>query len=347
MLRRGLGACDIFAVEVIEGADWREMVPDLERVEPANDEDFRARTIVALQSLGADEHTDHLIALLTASSVEARMTAAIGARRFSLAALRGPLLERVRRDPSSLVRHHAAESLLELADVYPRDLFAHPALAAAILGKGNRGPGLGEMFGLQIPLSADDQALCDAGAAELDSEISARLEAGRCAPPVPLQTLELHSVPLNEHALALLAEESVGSCERTLAFVIVVRAPGGLDEASRFSSVFLSHGTNEVQTSIGTLPAAVPLRYRLARHLLTVGGQILDTSRTNVAVLSVNASGVSVAYQQFQALRFSRDRAHRPAQASWAMANHAEVEATVHQLLDRSAELRKLVADRP
>jgi len=347
MLRRGLATCDTVAVQVIERAGWREMLPDLKRVEAADDEDFRAETILALSALGsADDLTDDLIALLVARSAQARMTAAIGARRFSLARLRGPLLDRVRRDPSSLVRHHAAESLLELADVYPRDLFSHPALGAAIAGNANGGPSLGEMLGLQVPLGPDEQALCDAGAAELDAEISARLKAGPCAPPVPLTTVQLHSVPVNEHVVALAAEDSVGSCQRTLAFVIILRARDGLDRTARLSSMFLSHGKKEVETSIATRPAPAVLRYQPAGHRLTVGGHVLDTTQANVAVFSVDATGVSVAYQRSQMLAFSRAPSDRPAEAPWAMTNHAEVEAAVHQLIDRSPELQSLVANR-
>src|SRR5204863_8127192 len=132
MLRRGIRACDFFAAEAIEGAGWRSLMPDLTKAVDAPNWNFRVHVVLALKALGStDDLTDHLIACLGAPSTDARMIAAMGARRFSLDRLRTPLLDRVRRDPSWLVRFHAAESLLELADIYPRELREHPAIAAA------------------------------------------------------------------------------------------------------------------------------------------------------------------------------------------------------------------------
>jgi hypothetical protein len=136
MLRHGLDACSTVAVSAIEGAGWRDLVPDLTRaVATLGSPEFRAHVIVALKALGSrDDFSDELIGVLGAGSVQARITAAMGARHFSLERFRGPLLDRVRQDPSSFVRYHAADSLFELADIYPRELSDHPALMAAMAG---------------------------------------------------------------------------------------------------------------------------------------------------------------------------------------------------------------------
>src|SRR5262249_49514157 len=105
MLRRGLAACSTSAVSAIERAGWRDLVPDLVPAVAFNDADFRARVILALHELGnRDDFTEDLIMVLGLGSDQARMTAAMGARHFSLQRFRRPLLDRVREDRSFDVR---------------------------------------------------------------------------------------------------------------------------------------------------------------------------------------------------------------------------------------------------
>ena len=98
------------------------------------------------------------------------MTAAMGARHFSLDRVRGPLLDRVRQDPAWLVRYHAAESLFALADIYPRELSGHPALMAALAGKSPMNESLLEGLGVPPPLTAEERAHLAGAADRLDSE---------------------------------------------------------------------------------------------------------------------------------------------------------------------------------
>lgn len=178
MLRRGLAACSTLAVSAIEGAGWQDLVPDLTRaVAFPSESAFRAQVILALKALGSrDDFSDQLIAVLSSGSTGARITAAMGARHFSLARFRGPLLDRVRQDPSWLVRNHAAESLLALADIYPRELVGHPALMAAVVGKSRNEASLLEGLGLPAPLTMETRERLAGAADQLDAEINARLD---------------------------------------------------------------------------------------------------------------------------------------------------------------------------
>ena len=58
----------------------------------------------------------------------------MGARRFRRDGITKALLETVRRDKEYLVRYQAAQSLLELGDIYPRDIADHRRLFEAISG---------------------------------------------------------------------------------------------------------------------------------------------------------------------------------------------------------------------
>jgi hypothetical protein len=228
MLRRGLAACSTFAVSAIERAGWRDLVPDLARAVAADDPDFRAHVILALKELGDSvDFTDELIAILSSGSTEARITASMGARQFSIDRLRRPLLDRVRQDPSWLVRVHAAESLYQLADIYPRDLNDHPAIAAALHGDPAQIGSPRDLLGLSPPLTAEQRARLAVASNQLDAEITERLSAGPCSKPVPPTMVDIHVIPVNERRImTLTVEETVGSCERKLAFVVFLESPG-------------------------------------------------------------------------------------------------------------------------
>jgi hypothetical protein len=345
MLRRGLGACSSFAVSAIQGAGWRDLIPDLTRAVAADSSEFRAHVILALEDLGSrDDFSDELIAVLSTGSTQARMTAAMGARRFSLERFRGPLLDRVRQDPSWLVRNHAAQSLYVLADIYPRDLHDHPDVAMAVSGEAGRGAALVGLLDRPPPLTAEQRARLAVAAEKLDAEIAARLAAGRCWKPTPPTTVDLHVIPVNaRRAVALTVEETVGSCERKLAFLVFVESAGGFGRW-RVGGV---SGGDPLKTELPTPPSPVTVTYTRATGLLTVGALTIDPAKSNVAVLSAGTKGVEVRYQGKLNLTFERHG--RPAYETGVsmMDSRPEIELAVRALVDRTPEVRGLVGGAP
>lgn len=344
MLRRGIQACSVFAAEAIEGAGWRTLIPDLKKAVAAPDWDFRVHVVLALKELGStDDLTADLIACLGAPSTDARMTAAMGARRFALDRLRAPLLDRVRRDPSYLVRIHAAESLLDLADIYPPDLEGHPAIFSALVdARDAKSPPLLRVFGLERPPTPDEIARHGRAADLLDAAITERLAAGPCPKSTPLKTIDLYTLPVNDHIVALTVEESVGPCERTLAFVVFLQSANGFD---RWMAAGTS-GRDPLDTSIATLPKPISLKYSRAGNTLRVGSVDLDAAKGNVLVLAIGSNGVTVRHQSKQSLSFRRS-GRAGSEPIPLLRFRSEVAAAVRALLDRSPDLRDLVSGGP
>jgi hypothetical protein len=346
MLRRGLDACSTVAVSAIEGAGWRDLVPDLTRaVATLGSPQFRAHVIVALKVLGSrDDFSGELIGVLGAGPVQARITAAMGARHFSLERFRGPLLDRVRQDTSSLVRYHAAESLLELADIYPRELGDHPALMAAMAGKSPKNESLLEALGVPAPLTAEERARLAGAADQLDAEIRARLAEGRCSKPVVPSGIDLHVIPVRDpHIVTLTVEESIGSCERKLAFVVFLESPAGFGRWLEAGS----SGRDPFRVQIKTVPNPVTVSYSRGTRLLIVGTFTLDTSKANVAVVSARANGVVARYRQELDLTFARDGHPPPWTGMGFLDAQPEITVEVRKLLARVPELQGLVTGVP
>ena len=342
MLRRGLAACSTFAVSAIEGAGWRDLVPDLTRaVAFTGEPEFRAHVILALKALGSrDDFSEQLIAVLTSGSTEARIIAAMGARHFSLDRFRVPLLDRVRQDPAWLVRYHAAESLFVLADIYPRELRGHPALMAALAGKSAHDPSLLESLGFSPPLTPEARARLAGAAEQLEAEISARLAAGRCSKPVTPRMIDLHVIPVGDpHIATLTVEESIGSCERRLAFVVFLESPAGFGRWLGAGSM----GRDPIRVELATAPRPVTVSYSRASRLLTVGELALDTAKGNVAVLSTGPNGVTVRYQRELGLVFERDHRAQPATGVSLLDARPEIIEEVRKLLEGAPELQALV----
>jgi hypothetical protein len=88
------------------------------------------------------------------------------------------------------------------------------------------------------------------------------------------------------------------------------------------------------------------MKYSRATRLLTLGSASIDTTRTNVAVLSVGPSGVTVRHQSRQNLTFPRHGPPPPGSVD-LLRFQPEVGAAVRALLDRSPELRALIAAPP
>jgi len=338
MLRRGIKACDFLAVETIAAAGWRALVPDLRPAATAEDADLRARVVIALKRLGStDDVTDDLIAVLSAPSMDARMTAAIGARLFSLDRLRAPLLERVRRDPSWFVRLHAAESLLQLAGVEPPDVNQHPRIAEALADRPGRQESPHDFFELRPPPKEDLERYAEA-ARLLDAAITERLAAGACPKPEPLTTIDLHFVRVSDHVAALTVEDGIGPCDRTLAFVALVRAEGGF----RGLSIGIMGKSDPLHTSLETSPSPLAVEYQRASKVLAIGPVVVDTAASNVVGLVYGPKGVSVSHRATQSLSFDR-RGRPPPALPGLMGSHDEVSDAVRAVVDRSPELRALV----
>jgi hypothetical protein len=341
MLRRGVQACDPFAVQVIEGARWYALMPDLTEAVGAGDADFQVKAILALKRLGSPEDfTNDLIAVLADRSITARMNAAIGARLFSLERFRAPLLERVRRDPSGFVRLHAAESLLRLADVQPPELKEHPGIEAALLGGSGRGLAPAELVAPRPP-SRDDLARFAEAAKMLDEAVAERLAAGACPKPVPLSTIDLHFVRVSEHVAALTVEESAGTCGRTLAFVALVRSERGF----RRLLIGVTGKRDPLQTSLDTAPAPLTVEYQRASKQLAIGSVVVDTTAANVIGVVYGPKGVALRHRATQRLSFERHGP--PPTLPGLMGSRAEVADEVRVVIERSPELRALVGDEP
>jgi hypothetical protein len=342
MLRRGLAACSTLAVSAIRDAGWRDLLPDLTlAVGFTGQSEFRARVIVALEALGSRiDFSEQLIAVLSSGSMEARMTAAIGARQFSLERFRVPLLDRVRKDPAWLVRYHAAESLFALADIYPRQLSGHPALMTAVTGRSALDPAPPEMPGFSPPLSPGARERLAGAADQLNAEISARLAEGQCSKPVTPQTIELHTIPVDDtHFVTLTSEQSIGSCERELAFVVFVESAEGF--CCRVGAGAM--GRDPLRVELASASKPVTVSYSRATRLLTVGTFTLDTAKANVAVLSVGPKGVKVRYEGELALGFEREQGARPTRGIPLLDNQPEIIEEVRELLEQVPELRGLV----
>jgi hypothetical protein len=342
MLRRGLAACSTLAVSAIRDAGWRDLVPDLTRaVGFTGQSEFRADVIVALEALGSRiDFSDQLIAVLSAGSVQARIAAAMGARHFSLDRFRVPLLDRVRQDPAWLVRYHAAESLFVLADIYPRELSGHPALMAAVAGKSARDPSPLETLGFPPPLTPEARERLSGAADQLNAEVSARLAEGLCSAPVTPQTIELHIIPVvDSHMVTLTAEESIGSCERALAFLVFLESPEGFSRRVGAGAM----GGDPLRVELATASKPVTVSYSRATRLLTVGTFTLDTAKANVAVLSAGPNGVAVRYQRQLALGFERERRPPPTTGISLLDAQPEIIEEVRELLGQVPELQGLV----
>jgi len=346
MLRRGIRACETFAVQATAGAGWRELLPDLESASAAKDDDFRVHVILALRTLGGlQDHTDQLIAALTSRSESARMSAAIGARHFALAHMRAPLLERVRRDPSWLVQQHAAESLLDLADIYPRSLNEHPAIAKLLMtpksgGKSGKPP-LGSFLGIQLQPTPEELARFAEAARQLDALIAERLAAGPCSKATPFDSVPLYVLAWrgDPHVAVLAVEHSIGPCERTLELVVFVRSANGFGRWLQTGSF----GKDALKTSVATLPAPLAIEYHRATHTFSAGDLTLDTTKVNVAVLSNGDTGVAVRHQSKQDLTFKRHG--RLTNSGFdVFVSAPEITDEIRALVDRSSELRAAVS---
>jgi hypothetical protein len=142
--------------------------------------------------------------------------------------------------------------------------------------------------------------------------------------------------------VALTVEESVGACERTLAFVAFLQSPDGF---GRWLSLGTS-GHDPLTTSIELLPQPVTVEYRHATKILVVGSSSIDTTKGNVVVLAASAKGVAVRHQSTASLTFER-RGRAPSFGADLTRFRPEIEAAVRAFVDRSPELRGMLGSSP
>jgi hypothetical protein len=340
MLRRGIRACGSFAAEAVEGAGWPSLIPDLKRAATASDLDFRTGVILALKRLGStDDFSAELIeALSGAPSERARISAAMGARLYSLDRFRAPLLDRMRLDSSWFVRLHAAESLLHLADIYPRGINEHRAISDALGGPELPGGlSLLDRLDLSGSRSAREAARYADAAKRMDAAITARLAAGACPKATPYRAIDLYIVPLSERVVALVVPDSIGPCERNLAFVVFLQSQGGFDRLAAGIAA-----KDPLKVSIDTRPAPVTVEYRRSDRVLTVGSVLLDTTNANVVAFSVDGSRVAARYKAAQSLAFARN-GRPPLVGAEVLDSQPEVAASVRAIVDRTPPLRDLI----
>jgi hypothetical protein len=338
MLRRGLQACDPLAAIAIERADWRQLLPDLSATVGANNAAFALQAAVTLRRFGdKSDFSDIVLAALTADGDDDRARAAEGARFFSLAPMREPLLERMRRDPVWEVRFHAAESLLDLADVYPRDLSDHPAIEEELRGE-HASPSK-DGLSARSPSAGTLTRFANAAAA-LDRVVTDRLAAGPCPPPQSLERPSIRAVPVNEALMALTADSRIGPCARHLAFVVFVPSAGGYDSPA------LSRAASQVGHPLifRARPFPLPVDHRPLEATLRVGTVRLNLRESNVAVVAASgARNVVVRYRTAQDLGFARSGRPDPAAPSMLRFD-GELAAAVRAVLDRSPELAAFVS---
>jgi hypothetical protein len=344
MVRRGIQACDESVLDLITDTDSRSLMPELLRAVGADNTPFGVSALLTLKKLGStDDFTNDLIAALQADAFRTRSIAAGAAHQFPLSRVRAPLIDRVRRDPSPVVREEAASSLLDLADLYPRFSLEYPEIACGVDPFSSMETLLREALDRSSPLSADDLAACSRAAERLDALITARLAGGRCTKPVTLTFADPYVFfPGSSHnVVALTVEESIGSCERSLAFVVFVQSPGG------FSKQLLSDVSKfPLKIAVAALPTEVSITYENKTKRLVVGNSAFEGMPGNVVVVSADRNGIVTRFQTADNLTFAR-HGRPPREEFRGVSFEPEIIAAVQALLARSPALRQQVVEVP
>jgi HEAT repeat protein len=226
MLRLGLALCDRTAAEAITVVKPRGLLPELrDLLDPANVRDgmvragkFAAFRVDVVRAANAvDPSTDfvpYLLPMMSERDRDARMSAVIAARRFRKEGVSKALLDTVRRDSDSMVRFSAAQSLLELGDVYPRAVADHRRLAEALTGP---------MTGSPTSQDFDRYAL----AARMLEKLMAERTAGKCSEPVRPGMIHADVQQVGERVVAVAIDAAESSCVRDFALVVFVEAATG------------------------------------------------------------------------------------------------------------------------
>jgi hypothetical protein len=295
MLRRGLEACDPIAAEAIQILARRALLPEVKALlDPANitsrfmhgGDLSRFRVELVLTANALDPRTDYaplLVPLLADASQRVRMDAAMGARHFRLAGLRAPLLERVARDRDYLIRSHAADSLLVLGDVYPREVYEHREIFERIADSGAVSR---KRFSLDDDPTPQDFERFAEAARMLDKLLADRAAAGACPLPVrpPSVHIEVHQV--DPHLATVAVDPAESSCKRVFVFAVLVRSEAGFNKWVEGASMFKA---DSAKTELRTTGSKIAVEYARAPGTLRVGGVELGKD-ANVAFLTVDAN---------------------------------------------------------
>lgn len=292
----GLESCDPRAATIIAELQLRDLVPALEDVWALSNIsskflggapaviDFRVSALEALAQLdpGVDRSAA-LLGLLASPDAEARRSAAFAARRFRLAPVRAPLLERVRSDDNYFVRSFAAESLLVLGDVYPQTLTDHDEVFQDLTGPWERDLREHPMraaFGNGSP-TPEDRAGFERAAQTLDALIERRAAQGACAPPVRSTRTHVEVQRLRRDLVAVAFDAAAGSCEKQIAILAFVESAEGFEEGLPAE---IASKQDPTPVRLGNAAGAPELTYSRSSRALRESGREL-TEGANVVVL--------------------------------------------------------------
>jgi hypothetical protein len=300
MLRLGLSLCDPIAAQAITVTKLRALLPELKALlDPANVGGglvragaggatnaaasagsakkvaaFRVDVVRAANAVDpATDYAPHLVPLLSDRDRNVRISAAMGARRFHRDGMTKALLETVRRDKEYLVRYHAAQSLLDLGDIYPRDIADHRRLFDAITGP---------LTGAPVAADFDRYAL---GARMLEKMMADRA-AGKCSASVRPATIHGDVVRVGDRVVAVALDAAESSCAKEFAFVVFVEA--GAAGQWAVSGVETTRDPTEVEVTTPTGPVVV--EYSRAAGTARVRG-VETTKGDNTIVLAIGRDG--------------------------------------------------------
>jgi hypothetical protein len=148
---------------------------------------LRVAALVALNDFEPSvDRSRFLLPLLSDASGDVRVTAAMHARSFKGAGIQAALIESVRHDRSYLVRYQAANSVLALANVYPREVQEHQEIFRDLLGakgKERENLSLGSLFGWNAPPTPEDKAAFERAARGLEELVAGRAAQGNGTAP--------------------------------------------------------------------------------------------------------------------------------------------------------------------
>jgi len=286
MLRLGLSLCDPIAAQAVTVTKLRGLVPELRALlDPAKVgggmvraagrfAPFRVDVVRAVNAADpATDYAPYLVPLLSDRDRNVRISAAMGARRFRKDGITKPLLDTVRRDKEYLVRYHAAQSLLELADIYPRDISDHRRLFEAISGP------------LDGPPAARDFDRYALAARMMEKMISERA-AGKCSESVRPANIRGDVLQVSNRMVAVAVDAAESSCAKEFALVVFVEAASAGQWA--VSGVETTRDPTNIELTTPSGPVVV--EYSRGAATARLGGAQLPKG-DNVLVLSVGRDG--------------------------------------------------------
>jgi hypothetical protein len=299
MLRLGLSLCDPIAAQAVTVTKLRALQPDLKALlrEPAGNGGsggstglvravgapgaaagrlaaFRVDVVRAANAVDpATDYAAYLVPLLSDRDRNVRISAVVGARRFHKEGVTAALLDTIRRDKEHLVRYHAAQSLLELGDIYPRDVADHRRVFDALSGP---------LDGAPTPRDFDRYAL----AARMLEKMMADRAAGKCSEAVRPTSVHGDLVQVGERAVAIAVDAAESSCAREFALVVFVEAA----RAGRWAVSGVETTQDPATIEITTPNGPATFEYARAAGVARLGDRA-TVNGENTLVLSVASDG--------------------------------------------------------